>query len=162
VALHSNLHWPLSNPNLYWPLSDKLPPTHCRLCFGHWCHVQRLPAVSRGLELFLFPVARSSDLEPVVYKMYRLPFGASFSPFVAIHTVRQIIGGVGDDKMTEMMNDGFTSTIIWVRQRAWWKPCNKRPLWRRDWPRPIWIYIVGSLTPKKLWEGLTEDTSVRR
>jgi hypothetical protein len=37
--------------------------------------------------------------------MYRLPFGASFSPFVAIHTVRQIIGGVGDDKMTSVVRE---------------------------------------------------------
>jgi hypothetical protein len=50
-------------------------------------------------------VARSNDLEPVVYKMYRLPFGASFSPFVAIHTVRQIIGGVGDDKITSVVRE---------------------------------------------------------
>lgn len=40
-----------------------------------------------------------------MYKMYRLPFGASCSPFIAIQTVRQIIECAGDEKMTSVVHE---------------------------------------------------------
>ncbi len=49
--------------------------------------------------------ASCSPLEPAVYKMDRLPFGASCSPFVAIHTVRQIMEDAGDEKMAAVVRE---------------------------------------------------------
>jgi hypothetical protein len=37
--------------------------------------------------------------------MDRLPFGASCSPFVAIHTVRQIMEDAGDEKMAAVVRE---------------------------------------------------------
>jgi hypothetical protein len=54
---------------------------------------------------FCFLWRDRATLEPAVYKMDRLPFGASCSPFVAIHTVRRIMEDAGDDKMAAVVRE---------------------------------------------------------
>ena len=54
---------------------------------------------------FCFLWRDRATLEPAVYKMDRLHFGASCSPFVAIHTVRRIMEDTGDDKMAAVVRE---------------------------------------------------------
>ena len=54
---------------------------------------------------FCFLWRDRATLESAVYKMDRLPFGASCSPFVAINTVRRIMEDAGDDKMAAVVRE---------------------------------------------------------
>jgi hypothetical protein len=63
----------------------------------------RLSAEDSKYFCFLWRDAATS--EPAVYKMERLPFGASCSPFVAIRAVRQIMEDAGDEKMAAVVRE---------------------------------------------------------
>jgi len=59
-------------------------------------------------DYFFFLWQEKDGTEPIVYRMDRLPFGASCSPFVAIYAVRRILKDTGEpDKVLRAVEENM-------------------------------------------------------